>query len=462
MLKRLIITAFLFFLLSTQIKEAKAIYDPLSVPNNKFGIHIQSENDLEDAARLVNSSGGDWGYVTLVITEAERDYNRWQKVFDKMRRLHLIPIVRLATKFEDGVWTIPQKEEINNWIAFLNSLNWVVKNRYIVIGNEPNHAKEWGGKIDPEGYGNYLKEFSQKLKLASPDFFILPAGLDASAPNSPETMDEGKFISQMHKAIPDIFEFIDGWTSHSYPNPAFSGKAEDDGKGTVRTFDWELSYLKRIGIDKNLPVFITETGWSNQNLTEDEIGDRLKHAFEKAWTDKRVVAVTPFILNYTDSPFAEFSWKNKEGSFYSFFGVVEAITKTKGEPIQEVKGKIVGAFINPFLLANSSFKGVILAQNLGQSIWVSPEIEIKDESLMVEFATAHFGEIKPMELKLVYFSGTAPGEAGKYEISLVLKSKGKPISEKYATHLIVIKPAEVKNLSLFAKIQVWVRNFLGL
>src|SRR3989344_492451 len=142
MLKKIIrvftITVILILISSTNIKAAE---NPLSVPNNSFGIHILDENDLEDAAKLVNSGGGDWGYVTFVIRSDERDSKRWQKVFDKMRRLHLIPIVRIATnQMEDG-WEKPSFDEIDGWVSFLSSLNWVVKNRYVVIGNEPNHAK---------------------------------------------------------------------------------------------------------------------------------------------------------------------------------------------------------------------------------------------------------------------------------------------------------------------------------
>lgn len=458
---------FFFFLLVLTLlfslpARVYATYDPLSVPNNRFGIHVQSENDLSDAVSLVNSSGGDWGYVTLVIAEGERSHARWQKVFDEMRRKHLIPIVRLATKVKNGNWVTPEKEEINNWITFLNSINWVVKNRYVIIGNEPNHAKEWGGKVAPDEYADYLQEFSAKLKAASEDFFVMPGGLDASAPNSAGTMDETKFIGLMLKKFPNLFDNIDGWVSHSYPNPAFSGAATDKGRGTVRTFDWELSYLRGLGITKTLPVFITETGWSNKNLTESEIGERLVFAFKNVWDDGRIAAVTPFILNYTEPPFDEFSWKKKDGDFYSFFNQIVEIQKSKGEPIQEVKGKIAGAFINPFLLANSAFKGVVLAQNLGQSVWISPEITIDDESKTVAPATESFSELEPNKFKLIYFSSTAPEVPGKYEIPLVVKFKDKSISERYAVEMIVVQPAEVKSLPLFVKIQVWIKNFLGL
>ena len=35
------------------------------------------------------------GYVTL-ITEGNRSVSLWQEVFDKMRRLHIIPIIRYS------------------------------------------------------------------------------------------------------------------------------------------------------------------------------------------------------------------------------------------------------------------------------------------------------------------------------------------------------------------------------
>ncbi len=119
-----------------------AITDPTASPNNRFGIHIINEVDLQDAANLVNTTGGDWGYVTFVIRKDERNIKKWQETFDRIRKLRLIPIVRIATTQTDDVWEKPQLEDINNWVYFLNSLNWVVKNRYVIIGNEPNHAAE--------------------------------------------------------------------------------------------------------------------------------------------------------------------------------------------------------------------------------------------------------------------------------------------------------------------------------
>src|SRR5258708_2534091 len=213
-----------------------------------------------------------------------------------MRRLHLIPIIRIATApiaGNNNVWEKPSTDEIDGWVSFLNSLNWVIKNRYVSIGNETNHASEWGGEIDPKGYADYLKIFSQKLKNANEDFFIMPAGLDASANNSYSTMEESLYLSKMFEEDQSVFQYIDGLSSHSYPNPAFSGPGDAIGKGTVRTYDWELSYLKFLGLKKDLPVFITETGWIHNNNLSTDIGPKIETAFKNVWEkDNRVVAVT--------------------------------------------------------------------------------------------------------------------------------------------------------------------------
>ena len=427
-----------------------AINDPSSVPNNKFGIHITNEKDLNNASNLVNSNGGDWGYVTVVITEAERDHDRWQSVFDQMRRLHLIPIIRLATKAQGDVWVKPQDAEINNWIAFFNSLNWVVQNRYVIIGNEPNHASEWGGTINPGEYATYLKNFSQKLKAASPDFYVLPAGLDASAKNITGTMDEAKFIDNMLKAEPTVFDNIDGWTSHSYPNPAFSGKETDTGRGTIDTFDWEITHLRTLGVTKNLPVFITETGWSNQNLTEDEIGKSLVYAYTNVWNDSRVVAVTPFILNYPQAPFGIFSWQKSDGSFYSFYDKVRNLAKTKGTPTQIVSGQILGALAQPIIPIGSDYIGAILARNTGQSIWNSKTILIGSDFINTPVKSITFQDIEPTQLGLIIFKAAAPENTGIYTRSLFLTDiKNQRITNSFPIEAYLVKIDKAKIQDFF-------------
>lgn len=416
----ILLTISLFVFLSIFAFNVRATVDPLAFPNNRFGIHILSDSDLENAARLVNSSGGDWGYVTLVIREDERVNDKWQETFNRMRRLHLIPIVRLATRQEDDVWTKPEKENVRDWVDFLNSLNWVVKNRYVIIGNEVNHAREWGGNIDPEEYSDYFVELARELKESNEDYFLLNAGLDASAPSDNNHMGEVEFLTRMVEKNEDIFDYIDGWNSHSYPNPNFQGSPDDVGRGTIRTFEWELEMLESLGVVKDLPVFITETGWASFEINETEskkeeelIAENITKAFEAVWNDKRVVAVTPFILNYQEAPFDVFSWITKEGEFRSFYQKVVEIDKTPGAPLQETSGEIITTFIPPILKISGSRFGIAYARNTGQSIWYKDKTSIfKEKETVFEVVTPIFSDIEPGEKGFIYFNSyeTSDGE----------------------------------------------------
>lgn len=193
-----------------------AIVDPLSVPNNKFGIHIikPTPDESSPAASLVNSSGGDWGYITVIIEDRDRNIDKWQEFFNDLRRRHLIPLVRIATHPEGppaGGWKKPTLGEENEWADFLNNLNWPTKNRYVIIFNEPNHGTEWGNFVDAKSYSEILDRFITALRNKNRDFFVLNAGLDASTPYQPPAyLDEITFLKQMAEAVPGIFNKLDG------------------------------------------------------------------------------------------------------------------------------------------------------------------------------------------------------------------------------------------------------------
>ena len=182
-------------LITTQCcKNAYAIEDPLSIPNNKFGVHILFTTELSDASRLFNSNGGDWGYVTIPIQAGDRDLEKWQRFMDDARELHVIPIIRLASEnyyFDTKVWRKSHYDDILDFANFLNSLEWPVKNRYIVVFNEVNRSDEWEGNLNPAEYANILGYAVSAFKSLNDDFFIISAGLDNAAPNI-----NGKYMNE--------------------------------------------------------------------------------------------------------------------------------------------------------------------------------------------------------------------------------------------------------------------------
>ncbi|MCL5784160.1 MAG: hypothetical protein M1142_02290 [Patescibacteria group bacterium] len=392
---RLLVLGLIICILSLTIFPTitKAIVDPLEVANNKFGIHIISATPQEasSAAEMVNSSGGDWGYITVLIENKDRNHDKWQTFFNDLRARHLIPIVRIATAPEGNFWKLPYDGEENAWADFLNSLIWPTQNRYVVIYNEPNQGQEWGGKVDARSYAHVLDKTITALKNKSPDFFVLNAGFDASAPKKvPLFEDEPNFLQEMNQEVPGIFNKLDGWVSHSYPNPGFAGSPDDNGRGTVRTWAWELGVLKGMGVTKNLPVFITETGWKHAEgliydksfPSADTVGDYLQEAFKSAWNDNRIVAVTPFLLNYQESPFDHFSFKKITGEeqnlkilgasypdYYPSFQSIIDLGKIVGKPVQDNLAQLTGGSIYPSLVTGESYIIPLIFKNIGQSIW---------------------------------------------------------------------------------------------
>ncbi len=364
----------LVFILAAFVVVHPSIAAENNQPNNKFGIHLAqpSEEDIKKARELLNSQGGDWGYVTLVIQENDRNKEKWQNTFDLLREYHLIPVIRLATSPAGAVWRVPSESDASSWAEFLNSLNWVVKKRYVILFNEPNQGQEWGGQTDPAGYAKIALTYARKIKATNPDFQIMIAGFDASAPsNPPYTEDERVFLQAAIDTFgADTFnELIDGFSSHSYPNPGFAGPPSGFGKGSVRTYQWELESLESLGI-KELPVFITETGWDGDALNRSLVAQYLKIAYDSVWLpDNRVVAVTPFILNYQGEPFLKFSWLKQGGTDpYPQFDLIKGESKQKGEPSQLESGKLSGDLPKE-MTVGSIYRFALKVTNTGQSIW---------------------------------------------------------------------------------------------
>lgn len=431
-----LLLSFLFPLFSSS---AKAIVDPLAVPNNRFGIHILEPEDIVPAGKLVNSSGGDWGYVTLIIRANDLNLVKWQAIFDQLRRVHLIPIIRLASYPENDGWQIPQPEKIGEWVEFLNSLNWVTTNRYIILFNEPNHVKEWGNKISPDGYASIVVQFHDQLKQASPDFFILPAALDTAAPNSSQTMAAPEYWRQMYQSNQEIFSYFDGWNSHSYPNPNFSGPANGVGFGTVSGFLSEINYLKNFGLPAKLPIFITETGWAIKS-SQDQL---YKSAFSHVWQNSQIAAITPFILNYQQPPFDQFSWQIPETKdFLSHYYSVQNLPKITGLPIIEHNSQIIKSSLPDQLIDNSDYNFNLIFKNSGQSIWTRDQFALKITSNLdpKSISAEYLSDTEPQQSAQVNFHLHTPDNLSKITLFSQLEFRGQPFGESISSLLTVIPP----------------------
>lgn len=309
--------------------------------NNKVGIYIYAEigEFLELADELVNSNGGDWGYVLIPYNVKETNDGRWNKLFAKLREKHLIPIIQL--------WDLDlgdenkMNDQIKDSAKFLNALDWPIENRYITVYNEVNDKKFWGGKLNPEEYAKVLDKTIFELKKLDENFFVMNGAFNASARSNWEYMDEAVFLEKMNQEVPGIFRKLDGWATHPYPQPNFTGSPQGTGRNSIRAYEWELSLLKKYGVDvDNLPIFITETGWphkegdneNNSYFNQYQVADNIRYAFENVWLkDDRIVAITPFTIRY-DPPHDNWSWITKNNNPYPQFTSIKDMEKTKGNP----------------------------------------------------------------------------------------------------------------------------------
>ncbi len=311
----------------------KKITDPTAVLNNKVGLYIYSVKEYADlASQLVNSNGGDWGYALVPYAVYDHDFGKWDQFFRKLDQNHLIPIIQL--------WDLRDSMETAEAAKFLDSLPWPITNHYISVYNEVNDARFWNDQIDPKGYAHVLDDTINVFKAQNPQFFMINGAFNASARTGGNFMDEEEFLVQMDKEKPGIFKKLDGWASHSYPQPNFSGQVLAAGRDSIKAYSWELNLLKtHFGIT-SLPVFITETGWAHlegetldyKYYPSNQTALFICQAFEEVWLkDDRVVAVTPFTIRY-NHPEDHFNWIDKNGKPYAQFWEIQKISKVAGEP----------------------------------------------------------------------------------------------------------------------------------
>lgn len=321
----LICSLFVSWNLIFGISSVSAVVDPLSVPNNRVGIHILDTSEVSEAAKLVNSSGGDWGYVTIPIRSDDRDNSKWRRFFLDAQKNHLIPILRLVTYVDTDKWVTPTAFDLVDFANFLNQMPWPTKNRYVVLFNEPNHAKEWGGTVAPEEYARILVDAEEIFKSRSSDFFLLSAGLDMSAPNNSTSLDALEYYRRMTQKVPGWYAAVNGLSVHAYPNPGFIASPYSTTRFGITSYQYEKKYLSKLGLSGK-PIFITETGTNSPS-------GFYASAFNEVWTDKEIVAVTPFLLFAGAGAFYDFSLLDTNRKPTANYTDIFNLKKTPGSPL---------------------------------------------------------------------------------------------------------------------------------
>lgn len=270
---------------------------------SKLGVHILETEELTAVASLLPEGG----FITVPVRLDQLEAKKWQKFFDEASQFNFTPIIRLATSHNGKYWERPTRYEIVKFAGFFSGLEWRRDELIVMAFNEPNHAPEWGGKVDPEDYGERLLFLLNWFKTEPKKYLILPAALDAAAANSAKAMSLNLFLDRLLLKYPEVISGLSGWNSHAYPNPGFAGLPTDSHKMSIRSYQFELETIKK-RTGKDLPVYITETGWDQNKVRMKLLPQYFKFAYEKIWfPDNAVIAITPFLFNAQTMPFSAFS-----------------------------------------------------------------------------------------------------------------------------------------------------------
>jgi len=306
--------------------------------NNKVGMYMRAEVDqIPEVAELVNSNGGAWGWVLIPFSVWDRGTDHWQAIFDQLRNHQLKPVIQLYTT-EFGLDYL----DFPGLATFLASLSWPTQYKYISVFNEVNAKYYWPGDTSPEEYAVVLNSAIDDFKKVDESFFMMPAGLNSSARNSDTYIDEVDFLARMNVKVPGIFQKLDGWATHAYPQPEFSGDIYNmpghyGVRDQIKNYTWELGLLRNYGVS-SLPVFITEAGWAHkegsdnpmpQYLPASVTAERFRDAYVNHWLpDPNVVAIMPFVWKQDNAK--HFNWVRDDGSYYPQYDVLKSIPKVIG------------------------------------------------------------------------------------------------------------------------------------
>ena len=357
---------------------------PAQPDMSRLGIHLLLDDGrqqwptelwplhIEEAARVTAP-----GAIAVQLVRADDlDPQRWQQFLDLCEQFDLTPVLRMATTWDvqQQAWLAPVPDSDGTYASvarayadFIAALDWPTV-PHIILLNEPNRGDEWGGQPDAAAYARFLVESSAAIRASTPDLRILNAALDLYAPNTGGQpfadgfvyQDAGSYLTAMLAAEPDLFEHVDIWNSHAYPQgftqPPWEQRYQVDllnaaqsdlvlpPAGTnnrgVNGYEWELWLLDQLGVEAP-PVMITEMGYryavEDSPAEDNPAEDGTAHAYPDAaaaaalldmalrgnparypnaprtgWTpllaDARVIAVAPFALNGHPAEWASTSW----------------------------------------------------------------------------------------------------------------------------------------------------------
>jgi hypothetical protein len=336
----------------------------VETPENRFGIGLVGPGNAGQWD-LTRDLVGDGGHIKLIFPGVDLGMSGvpadWVDAIRECDDRNLVSVVRIGPPWGDryvrnmsdggGFTAYTQLAEKYRMVAEAALLH-VSPGRplYFEIHNEPNLCYEWDCHAAeapdhpdaPDGWMHYsdmAREYAFFLRdvaaalhaVGDARLKVANGGLAPGGVVTCQCDGDGftggitalDFMAAMESAVPGIWGMLDAWATHSYPASGlgygFFDTYANSGPG-LHFFEHELSATGR-----DLPVLITETGWTIQhesfNWTRDQVAGWTVDAYNGVWlVHPSIEAVMPFMLQ--DAGWDNFAWVAVDGTPYPVYNAV--------------------------------------------------------------------------------------------------------------------------------------------
>lgn len=200
----------------------EAVYTPtvdinqvMSSPDYGMQAFLYWQAEVADRdAKLIQDAGFRWVKQEIAWREIEgggKGLWRWNitdRVIDQIEAHELKVIVRLGVQPKWAAPAVPFPEigppaDLQDFYDYVYAVAERYKGRVEAyqIWNEPNLAREWGGKPpNPAEYVALLKAGYQAVKAADPSAIVISAGLAPTTQDNAAAMPDVHFIQEMYNA----------------------------------------------------------------------------------------------------------------------------------------------------------------------------------------------------------------------------------------------------------------------
>jgi hypothetical protein len=132
------------------------------------------------------------------------DWSYTDRIVNQVEKYGLKLIVRISQDPNTPFWAGVPPENAGDFAEFAAA----VANRYrgriqaYQVWNEPNLAREWGGKRpDPSGYAYLLRKAYEAIKAMDPNAIVITAGMAPTGTDSEIAMPDIRFYDLMYQAM---------------------------------------------------------------------------------------------------------------------------------------------------------------------------------------------------------------------------------------------------------------------